>query len=381
MRTDILIIGAGPAGLNAAKAACKTGKKIIIAGAEPYLPYWRPRLPDIIRNGNSIESILMQQSDWYTAHNIEVLTQKEAVKIDITAKMVFWKDNTSTEYSILIIACGSAANVPKFPLAEEIHVLRTYDDACFIREECMKKKKAFVVGGGVLGLETAFAIADTGCKVSVSDISEYPLPRQLDREGGLFFKDLMEKKGIHIYCAESTEAMEKDVREACIIAAAGVHSLIAIANDCGISVNRGILVDEYMKTSEENIYACGDVAEFTGVKPGLITIAAAQGKIAGENVAGVKNIYRPVLPSPSITVAGISVLSLGSMEVREDSKIYRKRDKENYSAVVVSKGMIKGAAFVGDTGLGLKFKKIIETGENIEGVSSFEDIVKIVNDR
>jgi nitrite reductase (NADH) large subunit len=261
-----------------------------------------------------------------------------------------------------------------------IHVLRTYEDALSIKKDCSQTGKAFVIGGGVLGLETAFAIAESGCKVSVSDISEYPLPRQLDKEGGLFFKQLMEQKGIHIYCAEPPEMYHNDIDGACVIAAAGVRASLDLATTCGLKTNRGILVDQTMKTSVDDIYACGDVAEFSGVMPGLITIAAEQGKIAGQNAAGIKTFYNPVLPSPTIKVAGVTVLSVGSMELTDGTKIYRTNNNENYSAAIVSNGKLTGAAFIGDISPGLKFKKLMETSPQIGYVSSFSDIYKLCMD-
>lgn len=376
MHVEILIVGAGPAGLSAAKAARKSGKQVILAGAEPFLPYWRPRLPDIIHTGASAESIFMQDAEWFKTSGIRFLPSKKASFIDPSKKTVDWEDGTSTEYDSLILACGSFPNIPSVPFAEKVYPLRTFEDALEIRQACVKARKAFVVGGGVLGLETAFAVSQLGINIAVCDISDYPLSRQLDREGGLFLKKKLEEKGIIIHAGVAIENLKDDIEGACVIAAAGVRPAVQLANTCGIKTGRGILVDNHMRTSAPDIYACGDVAEFSGAIPGLMPIASKQGETAGTNASGGNAVYDTVLPSPMTRVAGISVLSIGSMKAEENARIYRKIREDSYAMVIVFSGRITGAAFIGDTAPGMKLKKQMEAGMEIGSVTSYEDIEK-----
>ena len=240
----------------------------------------------------------------------------------------------------------------------------------------MRTHRAFVVGGGVLGLEAAFAVSQLGAKVSVYDISDYPLPRQLDREGGLFLKQLLEKKGILIHGGSNIEPYRAEIEGACVIAAAGVRSSTDLAKKCGIKINRGILVDEHMQTSVGDIYACGDVAEFSGAIPGLMAVAAKQGEIAGLNASGMNAVYHAVTPSPMTKVAGISILSIGSIQAVEGVQFYRRCEGGNYALAAVSSGKVVGAAFINDTTLGAKFKKCIESSSTIGEISSYEEIVE-----
>lgn len=376
MKTEILIIGAGPAGLNAAKAARKAGKQTILAGAESFPPYWRPRLPEEIHTGAEINDILMQSEDWFSSTGIQFFTSAKACDIDPVKKVVKWEDGSSTEYASLILACGSSPNIPSVPFAQKVHPLRTYSDALAIRGACMRTHRAFVVGGGVLGLEAAYAVSQLGAKVSVYDISDYPLPRQLDREGGLFLKKLLEKKGIMIYGGGNIQQYQAEIKGACVIAAAGVRPSTDLAKKCGIKTNRGILVDEHMQTSAGDIYSCGDVAEFSGAIPGLMAVATKQGEIAGVNASGLNAVYHAVIPSPMTKVAGISILSIGSVQAAEGVQFYRKYGRENYALAAVSSGKIVGAAFINDTSLGMKFKKHIENNPPIGEVSSYEEIVE-----
>lgn len=210
MHADILIIGAGPAGFNAAKAARKSGRQVVLAGVEPFLPYWRPRLPEIIHTGATAESILIKNGDWFKSVGIDFFPSKKASVLDPSKKSIMWEDGSSTEYNSLILACGSSPAVPSVPLANRVYPLKTYEDAMAIRRECMRTRKAFIIGGGILGLETAFAISQLGINVKVCDISDYPLPRQLDREGGLFLKKQLGEKGIDICTATAIERFREE---------------------------------------------------------------------------------------------------------------------------------------------------------------------------
>lgn len=372
MYADVLILGAGPAGFHAAKAARKFKSGIVLAGAEPYLPYWRPRLSEIVCTGSQVESIRMSGRDWYEKNGIECRTSQKAVSIDSAGKTVRWEDGSSTEYGSLILSCGAQATVPPLTLAEKVYTLRSYADAVEIHRQCINRKKAFLVGGGILGLETAFALIQAGCCVTVS-VHSYPLSHQLDREGGLFLKTLLEKEGIVVCCGDPAN-FQAEINGACVIAATGVRPSLDLAEGCGIQTDRGIVVDEKMRTSVPGIYACGDVAEYDGVVPGLMTIAVKQGETAGINAAGGNAAYRAITSATMMKVAGLSVFSIGNMNSSENTQIYRKTGDGNYAAAAVTEGRLTGAAFIGEIALGMKFKGWIESGREIGPVASFEEI-------
>ena len=372
MDTEVLILGAGPAGYHAAKAAAKRKARVVLTGAEPYLPYWRPRLPEVVSTGAEIGSIHMSEEVWFRDNGIQCRISSPAAAIDPDVKTVRWEDGTATEYGSLILACGANPTVPSLPFADRVYTLRTYQDAMEIRRACSQRKKAFIVGGGVLGLEAAFALTKLDCRVSVS-INSYLLSRQLDPQGGDFLQALLEKAGVHI-CVGAPEKFPEETEGACVIAATGVRPSLSLAQSCGIATNRGILVNEKMQTNIPGIYACGDVAEFNGAVPGLMAIAAKQGETAGINAAGGDADYQVIVPSPLLKVAGISVLSVGSMQISEDARIYRRVSGGEYAAAVVTGGRLTGAAFIGNTSRGSRFKACIESGRELGAASSFEEL-------
>lgn len=378
MYAEVLIIGAGPAGFSAAKAAAKRGKQVALAGSEPFPPYWRPRLSEIISTGEPAERIFMRSTDQIKKDGITFMPAQKAVKISPSEKRVYWKDGSFSVYGSLIAAPGSYPIIPKVPFAGKIYSLRSYRDAVEIRRECLLRKRAFIVGGGVLGIETAFAVSKLGVSPEVYDIHDYPLSRQLDMEGGIFLKRKLEDKGIKMYSGTGLSALRGEIEGACVIAAAGVRSNISLAKECGIKTNRGIITDKYMRTSSPDIYACGDAAEFSGMIPGLMAVASKQGEIAGINAAGGSAEYAPVLPSPVMRAADVSIMSIGSLDAIEGGKILRRINGENYAAAAVSPdGKLTGAAFIGDISSGTKFKKLIENGGYIGAAESLGDIEKI----
>jgi nitrite reductase (NADH) large subunit len=376
MDYDVVIIGAGPAGFNAAKAASQRKRKLLLAGAEPYLPYWRPRLPEVIGTGETPERILMSGKDWFSENGVEIQLSKMAARIDAAQKTVQWSDGSSTSYDSLILSCGALPNRAAFPFEKKVFTLRSYQDAMEIRQRCAATKKAFLIGGGSLGLETAFALAKTGCRVAVS-VRSYPLSRQLDSEGGKFLTARLKESGITICCGDLTD-YKTEIDGACVIAATGVHPDLTLAEKCGIKISRGILVDEKMRTNLQGIYACGDIAEYNGTVPGLMSIAVKQGETAGINASGGDMVYQAVLPAPLTKVAGLTIFSFGSLKLMEDTKIYRKVSADSYAAIAVRSCRIIGAAFIGNVALGTKLKKWMEAGREIGKAASFEEIEKMV---
>lgn len=131
-----------------------------------------------------------------------------------------------------------------------------------------------------------------------------------------------------------------------------------------------------MQTSIHGVYACGDIAEFSGAVPGLIIIATTQGETAGINASGGNSVYRGILPSPMTKVAGISILSIGSIQSAIGAQVYRKIDSNDYAMAVVSSGKVIGTAFIGNTAYGMKLKKLMESGGEIGPVTSYDDIEK-----
>lgn len=370
-----LIIGAGIAGITAAKAVVQQGSSVIIAGSEPYLPYYRPRLIEVLSLGRTIDGLLIHKPEWFKANGLEVLLSKTAQRIDNQNKITEFSDGTKIHYDNLIIACGSVANKPSLPVNDAVFTLRNYDDARAINTACNEKGNAFIVGGGILGIETAFALLTKGIKVAIAERSNYLLSRQLDPKGGEFLKGLIEHKGIKIHVNADFLALQDEMQKAAVITASGVTPDVGFLKKSGIAANRGIIVDAAMRTSLQDVFACGDIAEFSGSVPGLMPVAIKQGEAAGISAVGKQAVYTQPILSPLLKVADIPVMSVGSIKIDDDTTVLRYQDDKSYCLVVLGEGRIKGAALIGNTSAGTKLKAAVENKKVFTSTTSVKDLL------
>ena len=367
---EIIVIGAGTAGLAAAQAAAKQGKNVYLIGAEPLLPYWRPMLPKVVSQQLPVDKLYIQQPKWFAENNIKCDINKRAVRIDFTANTVVFQDGSSTSYDKLILAMGSKPFIPPFTFEGKLLSLRTYEDAIKIRESSLLKKKVVMIGGGLLSLEVAFEILKLGIPVTILELSKWLLPRQLDQNGGNFLIEKLKRNNLNIITGIDVSKNTDLLKNACIIVGAGTRPDLEIIKDSEIKINRCIVVDKYMKTSIENVYACGDVVEYQGKCWGLIQSARQQGQIAGLNASGKVIEYEEFIPSPMLSVGGLVIMSMGNVEVNENNKFYSYSDENSYNCFVINDNKLIGSIIIGDASFGNKCKKLIEQKTNLPNFNS-----------
>lgn len=371
-KTDVLIIGAGPAGLAAAEAAAKGGAAVTLAGAEPYLPYWRPRLSQMLAQPQKPEDIAIKTGDWFAKNLIDFRPGHTAVHIDIKNKSVYFKNGIVLKYRKLIVAAGSVSNIPPVRGVEKPYALRSYDDCAAIRKDALDKKRAAVIGGGLLGLETAYSLKEAGAEVLVSERNAYLLHRQLPKEGGDFLAFALKKHGIRFLFNSGGELPEEWLN-ACVIIAAGVRPNTSFLQDTGISIGKGILADARMAANIPDVYACGDVAEFKGKCPGLIPVAFDQGKVAGINAAGGDAVYKEAPPSPMLKVGDLSVFSTGD---NAGGKVLYEDAGESFKSVTLKEGVLTGGVLIGDIRLMAKLKKAVSEKRKFPDTAGLFEILE-----
>ena len=364
-----VIIGNGVAGVTAAQALVQAdpGGEVHIFGREPYLYYRRPLLWEFIAGQIEQEAVFYRPAEWYAERGIHLHLGVEVVALDPGTRKITLADGSQVAYDRLLLATGGRAFMPTCAGndKEGIFALHTLDDARAIKAYAQKVSTALIIGGGLLGLETARALATVGLTVTVIEFFPHLLPRQLDAEGAQVLQVLLEAQGIRVITGATTEAILgnshvegirlKDGRVLSgemVLFSTGIRSETGLARAAGLQVNKGVVVDEHLQTSAEDVYAAGDVAEFNGVVYGIIPPAIEQARIAAANmVAPGSARYAGSIPSTTLKVAGAEVTTLGqALAEGEGYTVLRRAEIEagRYRRFVLQEGRIVGAILLNE---------------------------------
>ncbi len=359
-----VIIGNGAAAISAATKIRTIDKSgiIMIFGEEPFLYYYRPRLPDLLSGDAEISGITIRHPDWYENLSIIVRTDVGITHVEPSRHVITTTAGETVPYSRLLFATGSRAFRPdKFRINHpSIFTFRTAADALALKAACEGKKNAVMIGGGILALEVAIHLCKLGMAVTVVEIANHLLPRQLDDEGGKFLQTLLELRGLSFHLGRSTSEvitagnsisvkLDNDVPISgdVLVVCAGVVPEVEIARRAGLPVGRGIVVDNTMRTSSPDIWAAGDCAEYEGRNVGLWQAALAQGTCAGANMAGMEEPCKKISNTAKIKIAGIELLSSGIID-NDSFRPITYRSDTVFRRIFLENGCPRGVILFGD---------------------------------
>jgi len=395
MDRRIVIAGGGIAGLNAAKSAREQDPdcSIVILEALNTNTYIRTRLPDYISGTASYKEIFPYDDSWYEKNRINLKKDTRITGIDAAHKTII-TDKGNYDFDSLVIALGSSGNIPPIPGAklENCFPVRTVADADKIRSLSCGGKICTIIGGGLLGLEMAWAIRQLGCDVNVIHNSGRLLPKQIDEEGAKLLYKAISNKGINLYMNAQVQEIGGEnraeyvrldsgtvVKSDFVVLSVGVNANTQPLKDSGINMGRSVAVDKYMETNIEGIYAAGDVAEYNGKCYGIWPIAVEQGKIAGTNAAGGKLEYSEIHPFTSLKIKGITMFSIGDV-FSEDSLSIAEADFESgrYVKLLIKEGIITGAIVFGDQSLPMKIKKAVDNRIKLPEIKEGKTINELI---
>jgi nitrite reductase (NADH) large subunit len=371
----IVIIGNGIAAVSAAAKIREfdTLSEITMLSDENTPMYSRPRLLEYLAGKVSFEQITMKNEQWYGKHNIELVTGAKVLSVTPQENKIVTSGG-DISYDVLLVASGASAAMPAFfrPELKNVFRLRTKEDADRIIAACEHAHTAAIIGGGLLGIETGFALTSRGLTPTVIEIADRLLPRQLDAESSLLLKTSLEEKGLHFLTGKQTAALDADgqglsitftdataLRADIIVVSAGIRPNVDFLAGSNVKVGKGIIVDEKLRTNIDTIYAAGDCAEFKGAMYGIWPAAREQGEIAGAIIASQDAVYNGSIMSAKLKVVGIEVASVGDIAVGPLTKTESQRDGSSFRKLFYEHDRLKGAILIGDTSAYFKLQKEI----------------------
>src|SRR6201986_474342 len=279
MSESLVIVGNGMAAARLVDELAKSALgryAIAVIGDEPRLAYNRVLLSSVLSGETASHDIELRPLSWWRDRGVTLKYGCVATGIDVGRRELKIAGDESVVFSKLVLATGSAPlrlNVPGADLAG-VHTFRDSRDVDLLLTLAAQKKRVVVVGGGLLGLEAAYGLAKAGAPVTLIHLMDRLMERQLDAPAANLLKSLVERKGINIMLGANTarilgesrvEGVElvdgRRIEAEAVIFAAGIRPNVALAKEAGISVNRGVVVDDVLQTSEAGVFALGECAE------------------------------------------------------------------------------------------------------------------------
>jgi len=316
-KPTIAIVGAGQAGFQVAASLrdLHFDGRIVIVGDESHAPYQRPPLSKAYLLGEVTDTqVALRPNTFYAQHGIELITGRRAVAIDRTRRMLGLEDDSVIQYDHLVLATGARNRPLPVPGADlpGVFFLRTLDEASALRDRMATAKKAIVIGAGFIGLEFAASAAKMGIAVTVIDVADRPMARALSKSMSAIFAREHANMGVQLRFntqvlrllgenghVTGVETMDGHILSADIVVIGiGVIPNVELAATCDLPIQNGIVVDEFMQTSDPNISAVGDVAAHDnvyahGIRTRLESVqnATDQGRCVAARIVGKPHRY------------------------------------------------------------------------------------------
>ena len=379
-----VIVGGGVAGTTAADAIRKRDAEasITIITDEPYTLWSKIRLPELFSGSLDAEGLLIRKPAWYERRHIDLRSEETVTTVDPDGKTVTTLKGEVVPYDRLLLATGGLPYVPPIPGADkgDVYTIRKLQEAVEVYQRLKGLKRIVIIGGGTLGLEMARNLLETGAEVHVVESHARLLPKLTDPAASETLHLRLDHLGIHVHHDCQTkeiagddhahEVVTEDGRRlACdaVIIAAGMRAEKTLGVALGLETERGIVVDDHMRTSLPDIYAAGDVCEHDHVKYGSWRAAEEQGAHAGANMAGEDLPYKGTVLSKYVRVAGADVFSAGELDVEGEleSVLHAGVDQMVYRKLVLRDCRIVGSVMVGELRDAQRVIRAIETGLDV----------------
>lgn len=371
-----VIIGNGIAGVNAAETirSLDQDASITFIAREEHLPYSRPMISQVLAGFVEFSQLPLRRPDFYERLRAEVLTGQEAVAIDWAARRVQTDRGVAVPFDRLLVASGADPRhlTAEGSRCEGVFTMRTATDVRRMIAAAGQTRHALVLGGGLVGFKAAYGLLRRGLSVTMLIRSEHPLAMQVDAEAGAIIQAELERHGLTVQVGLEVSAIESDhhgwvtgatlsdnrhIDCRMVVVGKGVRPAVGFLGQDRVRVDAGLVVDDFLQTSVDGVYAAGDVAEHFDIARGrrwvnaIWPVAVEMGRIAGMNMAGRQVRYRGSLSRNVIRIFDLDVLAAGIVNPPESSEyeVLAVRDprRRTYRKLVFREEYLVGAAMVG----------------------------------
>ena len=384
--SKVVIVGAGIAGIAAAEAlrAASPEAEITLISKEAELPYYRLNLTRYLAGEIGDGELPIYPENWFQEQRVQLLRGAEVSALSLDKHVVELRGHDPVPFEKLVLTIGAHPFMPSFPGAnrEGVTCFRTLEDANRIIRSTAGGAKCVCIGGGLLGLEAAGAMAKRGADVTLLEGHGWLLPRQLNQKAGELLERHVESVGIKLRKHARTDEILGDERVRAValqggdtvpadsvIIATGVRPNSYLARLAGLEVEQGVVVDDHLASSNPNVFAAGDVAEHRGTLYGIWPASRAQGNIAGMNAAGLNAEFGGIPRSNTLKVLGLDLFSIGMVQPEDASfEVFDEGTDERYLRFVFRDSHLVGAILLGDTSATAAVKKAVESKADFSGL-------------
>jgi ferredoxin-nitrate reductase len=381
-KQKIIVVGAGAGACGFVKSyrALNTEDEIEIFSKENFPFYNRVLLPDYISGVLPWHNLVKMTDDEEHDYRIKLHRGVSIETIDKANKTVTDSNGQIHSYDVLLMATGSrAAMLRDVPDMKGIFTMRSRADADNFKNHVEPQKgNVIIVGGGLLGIELAASLREVNVDVTIVQRISRLMDRQLDPLGSQLLHEELTYKGVDIYYNDEIERFLGDkevtgirlksglcIDAQAIVIAIGTVPNIEIAKAAGIECKRGVVVDEYLQTSDKDIFAVGEIAEFKGFLYGITAAAEQQAEIVARYLNGdISKYYTGSLLMNILKMHGTDLCSLGEVECPDDPAyeevIFLDKAKRYYKKCIVHNDRLIGAILIGDKNEFLEYRNLIE---------------------
>jgi nitrite reductase (NADH) large subunit len=380
----LVVVGNGMAGMACVEQILKydADLQITVFGDETHVNYNRVLLSSVLAGEKAEDDVVIHSREWYRRNDIDLRVGVRIVDADPIGKTVTGDNGSVTPYDRLLLATGSSAWMPPIEGLDKdgVFVFRTLDDTRELIRRSGEGVKAVVIGGGLLGLEAARGLQVQGCSVTVVHLMPTLMERQLDPDGGQYLVGKMEDLGIRVLLGRTTTAVlgnghvegvalsdDTAIEADLVVVAAGIRPNVALAHSLGLTVNRGIVVNDQMETSDADVFAVGECVEHRGVCYGLVAPLFEQGKVLAATIAGRRGPgYTGTVQAAKLKIMGVDVFSAGDWSEQNAEPVrYEDRALGVYKKLTVRDGKLAGVILVGDTSDSHRYMEWLRTGASL----------------